>query len=109
MINSEPGMHQTVTFMGCSLAASASGAAGCVFFSLYPDLDNIGGSADTRIDGYCFRRAVAHTGPAFHARIEINDMGFFFPYFKNRVRAYRGAKAASDALFFVEHQCGYII
>ncbi len=37
--------------------------------------------------------------------IEINNMGFVLPHFKNRMGADFGAQAAADALFFIEHQC----
>jgi hypothetical protein len=54
-----------------------------MLFAFYPDLDNIGSSANPRIDDNGRRRTVGHTGPTFHACIEINEMGLVIPHFKN--------------------------
>jgi hypothetical protein len=54
-----------------------------MLFALYPDLDNIGGSADPRINRNGIRGAVGHTGPAFHAGIEINYVSLLLLNFKN--------------------------
>lgn len=82
-------------------AATASGTAGGIFFSLYPDLDNIGGSADSRVDGYRLTGTVAHTGAALHTGIEINNMGLLLFHFKNPVGADFRTQAAANALFLV--------
>jgi hypothetical protein len=51
--------------------------------AFYPDLDNIGSSANPRINHNGIRGAVGHTGPTFHACIEINEMGLLLLHFKN--------------------------
>ena len=54
-----------------------------MLFTLYPDLDNIGSSSNPWINHNGIRGAVGHTGPTFHARVEINDMGLLLLHFKN--------------------------
>jgi hypothetical protein len=54
-----------------------------MLFAFYPDLDNIGSSTNPRINRNGIRGAVGHTGPAFHAFIEINDMCLLLLHFKN--------------------------
>ena len=76
-------------------------AAGCVFFTLYPDLDNIGSSADPRIDRNGMCGTVGHTGSTFYAGIEIDNTCFLLMNFKNRMRANFGAQAAADAFVFI--------
>ena len=65
----------------CSAAFTA--AAGRMLSAFYPDLDNIGSSANPRINHNGIRGAVGHTGPTFHACIEINEMGLLLLHFKN--------------------------
>jgi hypothetical protein len=54
-----------------------------MLFALYPDLDNIGSSANARINHNGICGAVGHTGTAFHAGIEINEMSLLVLQFKN--------------------------
>jgi hypothetical protein len=54
-----------------------------MLFTLYPDLDNIGSSANPRINNYGICGTVGHTGPTFHACVVINEMGLLLPHFKN--------------------------
>jgi hypothetical protein len=53
-----------------------------MLFAFYPDLDNIGSSANPGIDRYSVRGAVGHTGTTFHACIEINEMSLLVLHFK---------------------------
>jgi hypothetical protein len=89
------------------LTASAA-AAGSVLFSLYPDLDNVGGSAHSRVNGNGAGGAVVNTGAAFHAGVVINKTGLVFLHLKNRMWTHLCAQGAADAFFFVQHQGGYI-
>jgi len=84
--------------------SAASTAAGGIFFPLYPDLDNITGSANPRAHGYCVRRTVVDTGATLHAGIKINDIGFVLPHFKNRPGTYLGTQGAADTFFFIQYQ-----
>ncbi len=59
------GNHQV-----CPLTASAN-TAGCIFFTFYPDLDNISCSAHSWGHGNSPDRAIVYTSPAFHASIKI--------------------------------------
>jgi hypothetical protein len=65
-----------------SKSAASAPAAGGLFFSLYPDLDNIGGSPHPRTDGNGLGRAVVYAGAAFHAGIEIRNTGLVPVHFK---------------------------
>jgi len=82
--------------------SAAPFAAGCIFFSFYPDLDNIGGSAHPGGDVQGLGGAVVHTGPAFHACIEINDSGLVVIHFKDLVGADLGAQSAAHTFFQVQ-------
>jgi hypothetical protein len=95
--------YKETVFLVC-LSTAPAVATGCIFFSLYPDLDNIGSSANTRTDGYGVRRAVVNTGTAFHAGIKINNMGLVPPHFKNSLRTDFRAQAAPDTFFFIKYQ-----
>jgi hypothetical protein len=65
----------------CSAAFTAS--TGSMLFAFYPDLDNIGSSANPWIDRNGIRGAVGHTGPTFHAGVEINYVSLLLLNFKN--------------------------
>jgi hypothetical protein len=80
---------------------AAAISAGCIFFSFYPDLDNIGSSANPGTDLECIGRAVGDTGAAFHTGVEIDDNSLFVPHFHDVVGADMGAEAAADAFFRV--------
>jgi hypothetical protein len=54
-----------------------------MLFALYPDLDNVGSSANPRINHNGIRRTIGHTGTTFHACVEINEMGLLLLHFKN--------------------------
>jgi hypothetical protein len=54
-----------------------------MLFALYPDLDNIGRSANPRINHNGIRGTVGHTGTAFHAGVEINELSLLVLQFKN--------------------------
>ncbi len=79
-----------------------------MLFAFYPDLDNIGGSANPRIDRKGAGGAVDDTGPAFHAGVEIHDPGCSGAAFPGLVGTDFSAQAAPDALVRVQHQGGYI-
>jgi len=85
------------------LTASAT-AAGCILFSLYPDLDNIGRSSHSRVHRYGPGWAVVNTGAAFNACIKICDPSSIISHFKNTAGAYQGAESASDTFFLVQDQ-----
>jgi hypothetical protein len=93
---------------GRASAAPASTTGG-FFFSLYPDLDNIGGSPHPRTDGNGLGRAVVYAGAAFHAGVEIYNTGSALPHFKHCLGADFGAKPASHTFVRVQHQSGHII
>jgi hypothetical protein len=93
--------------MNCTIgnlngSAAFTRAAGRMFFAFYPDLDNIGRSADPGIDHNGIRGTVGHTGATFHAGIEIDQVGLLVPHFKNRMGTDLGTQAAADAFFFVQ-------
>jgi hypothetical protein len=68
-------------FDDCSAAFTAS--TGSMLFAFYPDLDNIGSSANPWIDRNGIRGAVRHTGATFHAGVEINEVSLPVLQFKN--------------------------
>ncbi len=75
-----------------------------MLFAFYPDLDNIGSSANSRIDDNGLRRTVGHTGSTFHACIEINEMGPLITHFKNCLGADFSAQASANAFVFVKNK-----
>jgi hypothetical protein len=75
-------------------------------FAFYPHLDNISRSPDTGIHRKRVDRAVIHTGPAFHAGVDVFDSGLFVFHFKHLLGANLGAKTASYAKMFIEFQGG---
>jgi hypothetical protein len=79
--------------------AAAALAARCVFFSFYPNLDNIGRSTNPRINFEGAGRAVVYARAAFHASVKIDNNGLFAVHFQDILRADIGAKAAADAFF----------
>jgi hypothetical protein len=89
----------------CSAAAISTG---CVFFAFYPNLDNIGGSADPWIDFKRTRRAVVDTGAAFHAGVKVDDSRLAFPHFQYMLRTDTGAKATANAQIRMQLQGAYI-
>ena len=64
-------------------SATLTASAGRMLFAFYPDLDNIGSSANPGIDRNGICGAVGHTGPTFHAGVEINEMSLLVLQFKN--------------------------
>ena len=54
-----------------------------MLFAFYPDLDNVGSSANPWINLNGIRGAVGHTGTAFHAGVEINELSLLVLQFKN--------------------------
>ena len=73
----------TYAIMNFNRSATFTAAARRMLFAFYPDLDNIGSSANSRIDDNGLRRTVSHAGSTFHACIEINEMGPLITHFKN--------------------------
>jgi len=88
------------------LSAAAAISAGCIFFAFYPDLDNIGGSANPGVDRQGSGGAVGDTGTAFHAGIKIHDLSLGVVHFQHMVGTDLCAQAAADALFFVQQKGG---
>ena len=75
-----------------------------MLFTLYPDLDNIGRSANPRINHNGIRGTIRHAGPTFHACIEINEMGLMVLHFKYGMGTDFSAQAAANAFFLVQNE-----
>ena len=80
-----------------------------MLFAFYPDLDNIGSSANPWIDRDGIRRAVRHTGPTFHAGVEINELSLPVLQFKNWMGADFSAQAAADTFILVQNETWYVV
>ena len=75
-----------------------------MLFTIYPDLDNIGSSANPRIDHNGIRGTVGHTGPTFHAGVEINETGLMVLNFKYGMGTDFSAQPAADAFVLVQNE-----
>jgi len=88
------------------LSAAPAISAGCIFFALYPDLDNIGGSANPGVDRQGSGGAVGHTGTAFHTGIKIHDLSLGVVHLQHMVGTDFCAQAAADTLLCVQQKGG---
>ena len=75
-----------------------------MLFAFYPDLDNIGSSANPRINHNGICGAIGHTGSTLHACIEINEMGLLVLHFNNCMGADFSTQAAADAFVFIQNK-----
>jgi hypothetical protein len=93
---------------GVTLSATPAVSTGCICFAFYPDLDNIGGSANAGVDGKGTRGTVVDAGPTFYARIKIHNFCLFVVHFQYLVGANLGANAAADTGIPVQRKGGYL-
>ena len=76
-------------------------SARCIFFAFYPDLDNIGRSANPWIDLKRTGRTIGDTGTALHAGVKIDDSSLSVLHFHDALGADMGANATANAFFRV--------
>jgi len=71
-------------------------------------MDDCLGTADTRLYGNRFFRAIAGTGAALHARIAIGYPGKAIVYCQNTVRADHSTHPAPGASVVENLKCGHV-